>query len=98
VVILRALAMNPEVLLLDEPTSALDPVRSGDVRMLLQEFAAAGHTVVIVSHSVRFLRGFADHLAFMGKSELIEMNTTKELLENPKDERTREFFRVAELN
>jgi len=98
VAILRALAMNPKVLLLDEPTSALDPVRSGDVRILLQEFAATGHTVIIVSHSVRFLRGFADHLAFMGKSELIEMNTTKELLENPQDERTREFLRFAELN
>lgn len=98
VAILRALAMNPNVLMLDEPTSALDPIRSGDVRTLLQEFAATGHTVVIVSHSVRFLTGFADYLAFMGKSELIEMNTTKELLENPKDERTREFLRYAELN
>jgi len=98
VAILRALAMNPEVLLLDEPTSALDPIRSGDVRTLLQEFAAAGHTVVIVSHSVRFLKGIADQLAFMGKSELIEMSSTRELLENPRDERTREFLRYSELN
>jgi ABC-type polar amino acid transport system ATPase subunit len=98
VAILRAIAMHPEVLLLDEPTSALDPIRSGDVRILLQEFAAAGHTVVIVSHSVRFLRGFADHLAFMGKSELIEINTTENLLEHPQDERTREFLRFSELN
>ncbi|NTV67337.1 MAG: amino acid ABC transporter ATP-binding protein [Chlorobaculum sp.] len=98
VAILRALAMNPEALMLDEPTSALDPIRSGDVRKLLQEFAAAGHTVVIVSHSVRFLKGFADQLAFMGKSELIEMNATRELLENPKDERTREFLRFSELS
>jgi ABC-type polar amino acid transport system ATPase subunit len=98
VAILRALAMNPKVLMLDEPTSALDPVRSGDVRVLLQEFAATGHTVVIVSHSVRFLRGFTDNLAFMGKSEMIEMNTTRELLENPKNERTREFLRFCELS
>lgn len=98
VAILRALAMNPEVLLLDEPTSALDPIRSGDVRKLLQEFAATGHTVVIVSHSVRFLKGIADQLAFMGKSELIEMNNTKELLENPRDDRTREFLLHSELN
>jgi ABC-type polar amino acid transport system ATPase subunit len=98
VAILRALAMNPEVLLLDEPTSALDPIRSGDVRTLLQEFASAGHTVVIVSHSVRFLKGIADQLAFMGKSELIEMSSTRELLENPRDERTREFLRYSELN
>jgi ABC-type polar amino acid transport system ATPase subunit len=98
VAILRALAMNPKVLLLDEPTSALDPIRSGDVRILLQEFATTGHTVVIVSHSVRFLRGFADQLAFMGKSELVEMNATKELLENPKDERTKEFLRYSELS
>lgn len=98
VAILRAIAMNPEVLLLDEPTSALDPIRSGDVRTLLQEFAASGHTVVIVSHSLRFLRGIADQLAFMGKSELVEMNGTRELLENPQDERTREFLRHADLN
>ena len=98
VAILRALAMKPEMLLLDEPTSALDPIRSGDVRTLLQEFASAGHTVVIVSHSVRFLKGFADQLAFMGKSELIEVNSTRELLENPRDERTREFLHYSELN
>jgi len=54
--------------------------------------------VVIVSHSVRFLKGFADQLAFMGKSELIEMNATRELLENPKDERSREFLRFSELS
>lgn len=98
VAILRAIAMNPEVLLLDEPTSALDPIRSGDVRKLLQEFAASGHTVVIVSHSVRFLKGIADQLAFMGKSELIEMNSTADLIENPRDERTREFLLHSELN
>jgi ABC-type polar amino acid transport system ATPase subunit len=98
VAILRALAMNPEVLLLDEPTSALDPIRSGDVRTLLQEFAATGHTVVIVSHSVRFLKGFADQLAFMGKSELIEMNTTENLLAHPQDVRTKEYLLHSELN
>ncbi|NTV92284.1 MAG: amino acid ABC transporter ATP-binding protein [Chlorobiaceae bacterium] len=98
VAILRALAMNPEVLLLDEPTSALDPVRSGDVRTLLREFASTGHTVVIVSHSVRFLKGIADYLAFMGKSEMIEMNTTQLLLENPQDTRTKEFLLYSELN
>lgn len=98
VAILRALAMNPEVLLLDEPTSALDPIRSGDVRNLLREFAHSGHTVVIVSHSVRFLKGIADYLAFMGKSELIEMNTTENLLENPQDDRTKEYLLYSELN
>ena len=98
VAILRALAMNPEVLLLDEPTSALDPIRSGDVRNLLREFARTGHTVVIVSHSVRFLRGIADNLAFMGKSELIEMNTTETLLNNPRDQRTKEFLHHSELS
>lgn len=98
VAILRAIAMNPEVLLLDEPTSALDPIRSGDVRNLLREFANTGHTVVIVSHSVRFLSGLADYLAFMGKSELIEMDTADNIMENPKDSRTQEFLRYSELN
>lgn len=98
VAILRALAMNPEMLLLDEPTSALDPIRSGDVRKLLKEFVNTGHTLVIVSHSVRFLKGIADYLAFMGKSEIIEINTTQNLLENPADERTKEFLMHSELN
>jgi ABC-type polar amino acid transport system ATPase subunit len=98
VAILRALAMNPEVLLLDEPTSALDPMRSGDVRNLLREFAHSSHTVIIVSHSIRFLKGIADYLAFMGKSELIEMNTAEILLNDPQDQRTKEFLCYSELN
>ncbi len=62
--------MNPEILLIDEQTSALDPMRSGDVRNLLRKFDRTGHTVVIISHSVRFQKGIAGCLPFMGKSEL----------------------------
>ncbi|MBV6510714.1 MAG: Arginine transport ATP-binding protein ArtM [Ignavibacteriaceae bacterium] len=92
VAICRALAMNPEVLLLDEPTSALDPRYSSDVRSLLQEFVSKGHTVIIVSHSLNFLRGFATHLIYMEKGELIEFNTAEKFLDSPGDERTRNFL------
>jgi len=92
VAICRALAMSPEVLLLDEPTSALDPRFSSDVRSLLQEFVSQGHTIIIVSHSLNFLRGFASHLIYMEKGELIEFNTAEEFLTSPLDERTRRFL------
>lgn len=92
VAICRALAMNPEVLLLDEPTSALDPRYSSDVRSLLKEFVSQGHTLVIVSHSLNFLRGFASHFIYMEKGHLIEFNIAQEFLDSPRDERTRKFL------
>lgn len=92
VAICRALAMNPSVLLLDEPTSALDPKRSADIRELLIDYVAAGNTLIVVSHSLGFLKGFADYLAFMDQGEIIEYNTAKELLESPQDERTVHFL------
>ncbi|GMU85212.1 MAG: ABC transporter ATPase [Ignavibacteriales bacterium] len=92
VAICRALAMSPEVLLLDEPTSALDPRYSSDVRSLLQEFVNQGHTLIIVSHSLNFLRGFASHFIYLEKGELVEFNTARQFLESPTDERTKNFL------
>ncbi len=90
--ICRALIMNPVVLLLDEPTSALDPQRSADIRQLLLDYVHQGHTLVIVSHSINFLRGLADYLLYMDEGEAVEFSETKEMLANPKDGRTKEFL------
>jgi polar amino acid transport system ATP-binding protein len=95
VAIVRALAMRPEVLLLDEPTSALDPRRSADLRALLQRFVDAGHTMIIVSHSIKFLEGLANHLLFMEGGEVVEFAEAGSLLSNATDPRTREFLLQA---
>lgn len=95
VAIARALAMRPEVLLFDEPTSALDPQRTAEMRTLLREYVARGHTMVVVSHSINFLDGLADHLLYMERGEVIEQGAADQLLHAPKNDRTREFLRHA---
>jgi ABC-type polar amino acid transport system ATPase subunit len=95
VAIARALAMHPEVLLFDEPTSALDPRRSAELRALLRSFVKVGHTMVIVSHSIGFLIGLADYLLYMEGGEAIEYGPTDDLLNSPKDPRTKDFVQQA---
>lgn len=95
VAIVRALIMRPNVLLFDEPTSALDPRRSASVRALLRRFVAQGHTMIIVSHAIRFLEDLADQLLYMESGEVIEYDRATELLQDPKDSRTRDFLRQA---
>jgi ABC-type polar amino acid transport system ATPase subunit len=92
VAIARALAMRPEVLLFDEPTSALDPRRVADMRALLRRFAADGHTLVVVSHSLGFLAGLADALLYMEAGEVVEQGPAAEIMNAPRDPRTREFL------
>lgn len=96
VAIARALAMRPRVLLFDEPTSALDPRRSADLRALLRRFAETGHTMVIVSHSINFLVGLADHLLYMEGGEAIEYGETERLLHEPLEARTQDFIHQAQ--
>lgn len=91
VAIARALAMHPDLLLFDEPTSALDSKRSADLRSLLLGFVSRGHTMVVVSHSIRFLTGLADNLLYMEAGEVVEYGATDELLKAAKDPRTRDF-------
>ncbi len=95
VAIARALAMRPNLLLFDEPTSALDPKRTSDLRALLRDFVAHGHTMVIVSHSLGFLSGAADYLMYLEGGEVVEHGLTKEVLSSPRDQRTREFIQHA---
>lgn len=92
VAICRALAMKPKVLFLDEPTSALDPQRSSDIRNLLNEFVKGGSTLGIVSHSLNFLKGLADILAYMESGEIIEYGDAEEVICSPKDQRTKYFL------
>lgn len=92
IAICRAIAMKPQVLFLDEPTSALDPQRSSDIRNVLMEFVKEGRTLVIVSHSINFLKGLADYLAYMESGELVEFGSASELIASPQDERTKMFL------
>ncbi len=92
VAIVRALAMRPEVLLFDEPTSALDPRRSDELAAILRGFAEGqSQTLVIVSHSIRFLGEAADYLLYMESGEAVEFGETARVLHDPRDPRTRDF-------
>ena len=96
VAIVRALAMSPEVLLFDEPTSALDPRRSNELVAVLRGFVDRGQTMVIVSHSIKFLEGVADRMLYMEAGEAVELDDTARLLGEPSDPRTRDFIRHAD--
>ena len=96
VAIVRALAMRPEVLLFDEPTSALDPRRSFEMVTLLRRFVSQGQTMVIVSHSIKFLEGVADFLLYMEGGEAVEFGEKEQVLSEPRDPRTRDFLQEAD--
>ena len=96
VAIVRALAMRPEVLLFDEPTSALDPRRSFEMVTLLRRFVEQGQTMVIVSHSIKFLEGVADFLLYMEGGEAVEFGEKELVLSEPRDPRTRDFLQEAD--
>ena len=96
VAIARALAMHPALLLLDEPTSALDPRRINSLRALLRTFVDRGHTMIIISHSMGFLSGVADHILFMDGGLVVEHGPTDEVMNSPKDLRTKDFLQQAE--
>jgi len=86
----RALALQPEVILLDEPTSALDPVSTSKIENLLQELSK-NYTVVLVPHNVQQAARMADFAAFFLQGELVEVASGKELFINPKDKRTQDY-------
>ena len=96
VAIARALAMHPALLLLDEPTSALDPRRINRLRALLRTFVDRGHTMIIISHSMGFLSGVADNVLFMDDGLVVEHGPTDEVMNSPKDARTKDFLTQAE--
>ena len=92
IAIVRALAMNPKLILFDEPTSALDPEMVGEVLDLMKELAKEGMTMIIVTHEMGFAREVADRVLFMDGGKIKEEGTPEELFKNPKDERLKEFL------
>lgn len=92
VAIARALCMNPEIMLFDEPTSALDPEMVGEVLQVMKQLAEEGMTMVVVSHEIGFAREVADRVIFMDGGYIIEQGTPHEVIDNPKEPRTKDFF------
>ncbi len=93
IAIIRAMMLNPEVLLFDEPTSALDPEPIGDVLDLIRELADKGMTIMIVTHEMGFAREIATRVVFIDKGRIIEEGTPKEFFSHPKTERVKEFLK-----
>ena len=92
VAIARALAMEPEVMLFDEPTSALDPEMIGEVLDVMRDLAKQGMTMVIVTHEMSFAREVGTRMIFLDKGDIIEDGPPKQVMDNPKTERARQFF------
>ena len=92
IAIVRALAMEPEVMLFDEPTSALDPEMVGEVLDVMQELAREGMTMAVVTHEMGFAREVADRVIFMDSGKIVEVNTPDELFDHPQNPRTRLFL------
>ena len=92
IAIVRALAMNPEVMLFDEPTSALDPEMVGEVLDLMKDLAKEGMTMVVVTHEMGFAREVADRVIFMCDGVIAEDGTPDEIFSNPKNPRLQQFL------
>ncbi len=92
VAIVRTLMMNPEIILFDEPTSALDPEMIGEVTNLMRKIAKEGMTMLIVSHEMNFIKKFCTRVVFLSDGVVKEEGTSKEIFENPKDEKLKMFL------
>ena len=92
IAIVRALAMNPKVMLFDEPTSALDPEMVGEVLEVMKELAAEGMTMVVVTHEMGFAREVGSRILFMDEGRIVEQGTPSEVFDNPQHPRLREFL------
>ena len=92
IAIVRALAMEPEVMLFDEPTSALDPEMVGEVLDVMKELAREGMTMVVVTHEMGFAREVGDRVIFMADGKIVEENTPEAFFADPKEPRTKEFL------
>ena len=90
--IARALALKPKLVLFDEPTSALDPELVGEVLSVIKDLAVEGWTLVIVTHEIQFARQVSNQVLFTDQGVILEQGTPAEVIENPKEERTRQFL------
>ena len=92
VAIARALAMKPDILCFDEPTSALDPELTGEVLKVIRGLARKHTTMIIVTHEMAFARDVADHVIFMDGGVIVEQGAPADVIDNPREERTRQFL------
>ncbi len=92
IAIVRALCMNPDVMLFDEPTSALDPEMVGEVLDVMKSLAVGGMTMVVVTHEMGFAREVGTRVIFMDEGKIVEENSPKELFENPQSDRLKSFL------
>ena len=97
IAIARALAMNPDVILLDEPTSALDPTMVGEVQAVIRELARSGKTMMIVTHEMNFARAICSRVFYMDEGGIYEEGTPEVIFGNPKREKTRRFIRRLQV-
>lgn len=92
IAIVRALVMNPDVILFDEPTSALDPEMVGEVLAVMRDLAQNGMTMLVVTHEMAFARDVADQVIFMDGGIIVEQGDARQVIEHPREERTRQFL------
>ena len=92
IAIVRALCMNPDVMLFDEPTSALDPEMVGEVLDVMKELARSGMTMVCVTHEMGFAREVADRVVFIDEGKIVEEGVPSEIFAHPREQRTRDFL------
>ena len=92
IAIVRALCMNPDVMLFDEPTSALDPEMVGEVLDVMKDLARSGMTMVCVTHEMGFAREVADRVLFIDEGKIVEEGTPEEIFSHPQEQRTRDFL------
>jgi polar amino acid transport system ATP-binding protein len=92
VAIARALALKPDILCFDEPTSALDPELTGEVLKVIRSLAEQKTTMIIVTHEMAFARDVSDRLIFMDGGLIVEQGNPREVIDNPKEERTKQFL------
>lgn len=95
--IARALAMKPKMLFFDEPTSALDPELTAEILKVLKELAAEKMTMVIVTHEIEFARSVSDRVVFMDGGVIVEQGSPRDVIDNPKNERTKAFLRKMQV-
>lgn len=95
IAIARTLCMNPDVILFDEPTSALDPEMVGEVLEVMKKLAEEGMTMIVVTHEMNFAKNVSNRTIFIDGGYIVEQGPSKELFENPKEERTKQFLNFA---
>ncbi len=96
VAIARAIATEPEIIYFDEPTSALDPELTGEVLEVMRNLASEGRTMLVVTHEIKFARNVSTKVVFMEQGQVVEAGETKQVFEQPKEARTREFLQHYE--